>query len=392
MVSRSSRRALVAFAAVAIAACAHPLPGAFSPSAAPHGRGHGAVFSLHMIDDKRGWASGLSTVGMTADGADTIKDVTPAGLGLDEPITWFDALGASESSIVVSRPTGKPAALYRTRDAGAHWTRLPLPQAGRLHFLDWAHGWLLSETQRADHSAEDVVLWRTTDGGGSWTTVYQTTQRLSIQPGFQQGDCMWVDFTFISADAGFVGLSCPTSAPPRLDVTGDGGVTWQRVTLPELPVSGGYRTAGWVQAPVFASPTRGATLVGECVGDGNQCAFYGAIERTNDGGKTWTPGAVVHGGPAVEFQPDAVHAWLPYGCLRACTGDSTLLTTNDAGISWTELPLDSRLSPNMHVTRTFQLVSSTLGFATAVTSDGTGFYRSSDGGRTFDRLRAALIR
>ena len=393
MLSRTSRRAIVAFSGLALAACANTSPAAFADSTVVHGRGQGAVTNLHMIDERAGWAWGLSAVGTTTDGADTIKDVTPAGLRLDEPIAWFDALSVSEASVVVGRLTGKPAALYRTRDAGAHWTRLPLPQTGRLHFFDWAHGWLLARTQRPDHSADDLTLIRTVDGGRSWATVAETVQRITIRPGFLPGHCMWVDFTFISADVGFVGLSCPTSQPPRLDVTQDGGATWQRINLPQLPVPGAYRTEGWVQAPVFASPMRGATLVSECLGNGNQCAFYEAIEQTSDGGMTWTPGAVVYGGPAAQFQPDAIHAWLPYGCLKPCASESTLLTTNDAGLSWTEFPLDSRLSPNMHATRTFQLVTPTVGFATAVTSEGAvGFYRSSDGGRTFDRLRAVLIR
>jgi hypothetical protein len=77
-----------------------------------------------------------------------------------------------------------------------------------------------------------MTLSRTVDGGVSWSLVYQTRQRITIQPDVQTGDCQWSMSQFTTALHGVAGLSCDKTASARIVRTDDGGRTWHRLTVP----------------------------------------------------------------------------------------------------------------------------------------------------------------
>lgn len=112
--------------------------------------------------------------------------------------------------------------------------------------------------------------------------AYQTEQRVPVQPGVQTGDCQWARVSFVTPIQGFAGLACDGSAPVQMDVTHDGGLSWQRTTLPPLSGPAGILMASGVESPKFLSETQGVAFVWNCVGGGHSCAFSGALKTYLD--------------------------------------------------------------------------------------------------------------
>jgi len=123
---------------------------------------------------------------------------------------------------------------FRTTDGGQSWqesrTALPRgwPNVREFSFMDQNHGWMVLSRNGADK----VRLLKTTDGGRTWSTV-------SIPPVLQ---AQWVPspeaLGFISDKVGFV-FSTATDGPPSWDpakrrvlFTADGGAHWQDYPLP----------------------------------------------------------------------------------------------------------------------------------------------------------------
>lgn len=393
-------RTLLCLAAAALTACGSD-PGPHQ-AAMGHGHGSGQLQNFQMIDASNGWSFGRHFIGRTADGAATFIDVTPPGVDAKHQLESPDFLDSQKAWVIVGPPAGATeATLDRTQDGGATWTQTPISSAyagAPLHFVDSQHGWLTVEQGVGNHTALEITLLRTTDGGFSWSEVYRTTQRLTIEPNVQTGDCGWLSgVDFISPLAGFAGVGCPGSEMPSIAITRDGGRTWQRVPLPSMTKQPGVLMASSVNVLKFFSPLEGVAFVSSCFGDGQSCQSYGALYRTLDGGHTWSSGSVVRVGASGTLAVDPSNAWLPYGCLSDCSRPF-LLRTTDGGNQWIALELPAELAPNMHATRSFQFVTPQLGF---VISTGGGsfpgmvpqpkFYRTTDGGRTFEAFMPRVL-
>ncbi len=392
---RFARLALAIAAALAIASCTSPsVSGAPTATASPHGHGRGTIGSLRMVDAQTGWGWSEHLLGYTIDSAHTFVDRTPAGIGSSEQISNVDALDPIHAWMVVSTsPEPRSAALYRTVDAGVSWIRTALPAWGRVHFIDWAHGWLLASQQTADERAIHHTLFRTVDGGATWSAAYRTTQRTTIQPNVQVGDCQWIGVSFLTPSRGFAGLTCPDGRTPQMDVTNDRGSTWHRIAVAAPPLPSGVLMSFSAWQPVFGSAVEGSALVEACIGDGTACSYYAALDRTVDGGRTWVSGPMVYpGSGGMALLPDGLHGWLPFGCLQPCGHQTTMLRTDDGGQHWTQFPLPVRLGPNLHGLRTFELASRTVGFATSSEEfdPKLRFYRTDDGGLTFSEFMPML--
>jgi photosystem II stability/assembly factor-like uncharacterized protein len=347
-----------------------------------------------MVNAQTGWGWSAHLLARTTDSAQTFVDRTPTGIGNSEQISAVGALDSSDAWVVVGTfPSPGTAALYRTANAGASWIRTSLPAWGRVHFLDRMHGWLLASQQTADHRAMSVTLYRTVDGGASWKAFYRTTQGISIEPNVQVGDCQWTDVTFVTAARGYAGLTCPESGAPQMDVTDDGGSSWHRISVAAPPLPNGVRM--WFSAwqPVFGTALDGSAFVEACIGDGTSCSFYGALDRTVDGGRSWVSGPMVFGGGGgMALLPDGLHGWLPFGCLQPCGHQTVMLRTGDGGLHWMQLFLRAELGANRHGTRSFELASPTVGFATSSQALGSTlrFFRTADGGTTFSEFTPML--
>jgi photosystem II stability/assembly factor-like uncharacterized protein len=211
------------------------------------------------------------------------RDLTPPAVGADAilAVTFTDT---QHGWLVTSSDAPDPAyRLFRTANGGNNWDEaaLALFAPGEvsalasgvfLEFIDSDTGWLV--VKQATSSAFNVgTLFRTTDGGATWT-------RSAIPAG--------VPVHFSSPLEGWLDTGPPENAHYT---TRDGGQTWTPDTQSPLadPASNGLSDfsfatteAGWARS-----------AVGACEGAG--CELVIQLMQTSDGGQTWTPVSLPNG-------------------------------------------------------------------------------------------------
>jgi photosystem II stability/assembly factor-like uncharacterized protein len=224
------------------------------------------------------WASGTrGRYARSIDGGRTWRIDSVAGAGtldfraiqaLDARRAWLMSAGDAEKG---------QARIYRTTDAGAHWSLVySTVQKGvfldALAFWDAQHGIALS-----DPVDDHLFLLTTNDGGGSWTRV--PPERLpATLPGeaafAASGTCLTVDG---QSDV-WIGTGGATTA--RVFHSADRGRTW---TVAETPIHAGNASSG-----VFGLAFRDGRH-GIAVGGDYQLVRGGFpnVALTDDGGRTW---------------------------------------------------------------------------------------------------------
>jgi photosystem II stability/assembly factor-like uncharacterized protein len=160
---------------------------------------------------------------------------------------------------------------------------------------------------------------RTTDGGATWSTVWQPDAPVTR---------LWA---FTSTDA--VAQTCAAEgADCALWHSTDAGVTWTAEASSVAVVSFADPQHGWALVPVAPPP---GTAVG---GPG-----AAAVERTSDGGQTWQPAGPMPCGPgtATAMGPTAITAVSATSAWLLCTGgaatimlDKAVEVTTDGGTTW----------------------------------------------------------
>lgn len=133
--------------------------------------------------------------------------------------------------------------------------------------LDTSHKWQMCPGEGAAGSGEKY-LFRTADGGHSWTLISQTTLRPAPEAGIgtlpNYGGV--VQILFLDANTGWMGLDGPDG---NLWHSSDGGSNWTEVT-------GGPPTAVPVTSITFSSANNGTVVT------------RAGTWTTTDGGATWT--------------------------------------------------------------------------------------------------------
>lgn len=259
--------------------------------------------------------------------------------------------------------------LLVTADGGSTWRNVTPPSGfGSGAFLDAEHGWVaISEafTSASDPSYGRIDVWRTTNGGQTWTkaelpkAVFNAFGEI-LPP---------VQFDFLDASQGFAFLS-GNLAKGRNDSdlfwTADGGRTWSA----DRPTGSG--NVGNEGAVGFATADDGV-IVNAMHGNG--------MVATHDGGRTWTDAAI-------DLPPGSAGAELFFGEPAYFDGRSGLVAidfqtdngsdnrvyrTLDAGSSWT----DAATLPAGLFAITFLDEELWIG------TNGALVVRTSDGGRTW---------
>lgn len=212
----------------------------------------------------------------------------PAPGGADVEGLWF-----FDTRQGLAREAG--GGLWRSGDGGRSWSWVG--PTVRARFAADGTGWDLRNQQ----------LWRSTDLGRSW-------QAVAAPPGAA------IEAQFVDRQRGWLRVSdCSATAPggacaQRLHRTPDGGQSWQAVALPATDA-----TLHFIDA-----------LNGVAT-DGRSAAW-----STADGGQTWAPAAVNFGGAGGTVQritfADAQRGWL---LLADAGGAARLLRSSDGGRSWT---------------------------------------------------------
>ena len=210
--------------------------------------------------------------------------------------------GSPSASPSATQTTGfekdevKPTVSGRTTAPGTETPRPPPPpQLLAFDFIDTESGWL------AFGNSVSTTIMGTSDGGHSWTELYQTPSEVQSLD-FTSGSQGWMHST------------------EGLFATSDGGRTWQMVNSSDLPENARVQFVdeahGWAAAIIHL---------------GSQ------VFASDDGGHSWTLLATpckYTWAIAVSFL-DAATGWLACGGQPAgWDQDKELYKTSDAGQNW----------------------------------------------------------
>jgi len=348
-------------AAAALAALAFLL---FGPAhaGARAGAASTALADVDMVNETTGWALTENALLRTTDGGRRWVDRTPPGLHtrvLDVGVgsTPFAFRGALDGWLAVSLP-GR-VRVFRTVDGGARWRSAvvsPSKAAGlsssdvalvlALDFVNGRNGWLLTSAGGAAAGSQDVELYRTSDGGSSWTLLSANTQQHAAAGGIPTIGIK-TGIVFASPTRGLVTGYHGQVPGFAVYASADGGRSWRQLALP-LPH--GYSASG--AFPLTFPPTfTGASGVLPTVWPSQRSVvFY----RTGDSGARWRPTTPLHtpGGnvPRGWSFPDANHGFV--------VTDTSFCTTTNAAHSWQCVPLPAS---RRDVTR-LQFLTDRLGF------------------------------
>jgi photosystem II stability/assembly factor-like uncharacterized protein len=194
--------------------------------------------------------------------------------------------------------------LYRTVDGGASWTRLPGSETGSnggtqvIGFTSAADGW---RQQFATGRSGPYLLETTSDGGASWNELPQM---------LGNGGCMFAPDVFANPTDGFAAggmtswLSEAFGSPPAQSSiwhTVDGGRSWSPLTVPApaapaapAGLAGLAAADAYLGLPTFVTTASGILPTDYVTKGGHSIV---AFDATADAGNSWTPISTINVGP-----------------------------------------------------------------------------------------------
>ncbi|MEP6621512.1 MAG: glycosyl hydrolase [bacterium] len=279
---------------------------------------------LSVVSPQVAWASGQrGTVIHTVDGGATwLRDTVAGATTLDlRAIAGISATTAHAISI------GDSSRIYRTTDGGKTWSlRFAATRKGTffdaIRFWDPQHGIAVS-----DPVDGHFVLVTTNDGGDTWAEL----PGQSIPPAIAgdgsfaaSGSCLEVhgtnDVWFVTGGA----------AVARVFHSGDRGKTW---TVSDSPIRAGIASAG-----IFSIAFRDATHGAIAGGDYTKPALGGRnMALTADGGRTWTVVDSTSAPPG--FRSAVTYVPTTNGRSMVAVGLNGTDVSNDGGKTWS--PVDA---------------------------------------------------
>ncbi len=208
------------------------------------------ISSIHMLDLQNGWMITNTYVLRTMDGGTTWHDVTQRGASTLGFGTGNSFLDSNRGWILIADPNDPVNAgtLYHTTDGGVHWDSNSVPfGGGEIHFLDDNKGWMMLP---ADVGAGNMAVkfFQTLDGGKNWTQVYSNlptdanSNTTLPHGGIKSG------FTPLSLQEAWTSGQSYASNDFYLYRTTDGGHTWSKANDP-VPNTG--EAMYQIQPPIF---------------------------------------------------------------------------------------------------------------------------------------------
>ena len=278
--------------------------------------------------------------------------------------------GLSVVSPRVVWASGQRGTVLRTIDAGAHWTRDTIPGAGALDLRAIAA--TSATTAHAISIADSSRIYRTTDGGRTWSRRWSATRKGTFLDAIR----------FWDAQHG-IAMSDPVDGKFLLLTTSDGGDSWQEIPPEHIPPAiegeGGFAASGTCLA------VWGSTHVWIASGGAAKARIYHSPDR----GRTWTvhdtplrAGVASAGIFSVAFR-DASNGVIAGGDYQQpALAGRNVAVTSDGGATWTLV--DSTTSPAGYRSAV-AFVPGARGVS-LVAVGLTGTDESRDGGMTWTRV------
>ncbi|MFV1857986.1 MAG: WD40/YVTN/BNR-like repeat-containing protein [Anaerolineales bacterium] len=305
----------------------------------------------------------------TADGGQTWREVTPP----EDNALMTDVAGiysAGTSAWVIYLGTDR---VWQTTDGGSTWIAseagYTMGQYSTLEFTGPQQGWMLQEVE-SGLGSQLVALFRTIDGGESWQEIINPYESEDLQSCFKTG------ISFFETEIGWVTYDCQGNyVEAFLDVSSDGGETWEEGQLP-LPDGAAESTdQGWCysESPRLTSERSGSLIVKCVVLEGSVVTESSYLYRTDDAGETWE--MLDYPGGQPQFFGDSTVLAL---------GREQYLST-DGGATWTRVKVvtwDGQYS----------FVDPNLGWAVALDPETfeSALVSTSNGGRTWEIIEPLM--
>jgi photosystem II stability/assembly factor-like uncharacterized protein len=318
---RLDRRRFAIGAGAALSACATPEPQVPATwRALPTEPYRGKQDDIVFINRDRGWyGNGAGNLYCTMDGGESWEKIW------EQPGTFIRALGFLDDNngflgnvgtnyfpnVTDSHP------LYRTRDGGVSWTPVQADGIGvvaGICGIDIARHRGMTIVTAAGRVGGPVTMMRSLDSGESWRVI-----DLSPHAG------MILDVKFFDVMNGFVCAASSSSmaeANAAILRTTDGGETWSRVYQSNRPFENCWKMSWPTRQTGYASIQN--------YQDGVTQRF---VAKTTDGGATWRELPLVDDAAVREFGIGFVDE--NWGWIGAST---TGFETRNGGESWT--PID----------------------------------------------------
>jgi photosystem II stability/assembly factor-like uncharacterized protein len=277
--------------------------------------------------------------------------------------------GLSVVSPRVVWASGARGTVVHTTDGGARWTAHTIPGADSLDLRAIAA--TSSRTAHAMSIADSSRIYRTTDGGRTWSLRWAATRKGTFLDAIR----------FWDARRG-IAMSDPVNGKFLLVMTADGGNSWNEIAPeripPALPGEGGFAASGSCLA------VYGAAHVWFVTGGAATARVY----RSTNGGRSWsvhdTPiraGAPSAGAFSIAFR-DTRHGVIAGGdYANPAVPGRNLAVTSDGGVTWTLT--DSAAAPPGYRSAVAFVPRTRTNTMVAVGLTGTDV--SADGGRSWRR-------
>jgi photosystem II stability/assembly factor-like uncharacterized protein len=326
---------------------------------------------IRMFDPSNGWSMDSQHVYRTENSGVTWVDVTPTGFGEVslQPTAYFLDINHGWVTDTEASDISESGRLFRTEDGGLSWTTSSFTLGGGLlRFVDAQKGWMMSDLGRAT-GKNAIAVSVTSNGGATWQRVYhndptQSGAGTSPPLGGQKNG-----FTALTAQKAWIGGATNEPGTVYLYRTTNGGRAWtkQNVPLPADSQDSFFTTEG----PVFLSGNEGFLPV-IFSGASLQMLFY----DTRDGGTTWTltPGSIPSGRLVDFVSITDGFAW----------GDK-LYVTHDGAQNWTPVDTVPDFGESLAA---LDFVDGTNGWALVRDVDIYSFllYATTDGGQNWTKL------
>jgi photosystem II stability/assembly factor-like uncharacterized protein len=235
----------------------------------------------------------------TNDGGVTWYNVTPPEI--DETGFGVDLFALDNDHAWLQRPDFEnypnSGFLYRTTDGGITWKDADVPfSRGDIHFLDEEHGWVLADLG-VGAGSNAVAVFQTTNGGETWEQTYSNDPN---DPNAKDSlPLSGIKSDIVPIDKNTAWVSGVIYAPGEVFLyrTDDGGQSWTQVPL-VLPNGAQNFELGIDDGQMKLVSARDGFIALRMSGESTQTAFY----VTNDSGDSWTlTPIVIDGAGETEF-------------------------------------------------------------------------------------------
>ncbi|MEJ8306194.1 VPS10 domain-containing protein [Saccharibacillus sacchari] len=311
---------------------------------------------MHLFDGKIGMAWGLTRSALRMYLTENNgKNWTP--LSPSEQVTFSNVpqyekevffTDTKHGWIVRSAGIADETLVLRTSDGGENWALATLGRTDELpaalYFSDNDRGWLLMSKTSSTAGREDKTLYRTLDGGESWTAIMRTASGTqSSGSGNPLPEIGYLSGMYFESNGSGYATTLELGRP-TLYRTKDAGRNWFKSSS---FFAGGENPIGSCDAYVSGKPQAYETAAGSWVPVGckqrDTVQYHGYFTQNN--GVAWKHAAFnlpAQESLNLQIAPvfiDPLRGWIPIG--------SQFYRTTDGGQNWKQLPKSDKLVENM---------------------------------------------